>query len=161
VKNAADHIPAEAVPPRREAAPPGVYRGDVLLHWVLLVLSAAILVLSFVLRVGEGDRVVIPLLEITLPGVCSYKQLLGIDCPGCGLTRSFISLAHLDLVRAWFYNPAGVYLFFVVLFQVPYRWYQLHRLRRDQPEHNMGWLAPASLGLLLVLLILQWIARII
>jgi hypothetical protein len=151
----------EVVPPRQQAATPNVYRGDVHLHWVLLVLSAAIIVLSLVLQVRDDDRVVIPLLEITLPGVCSYKQLLGIDCPGCGLTRCFISLAHFDVARAWHYNPAGIYLFLVVLFQVPYRWYQLRRLRRGQSEHSMGWYAAASLGLLIVLLIVQWIARIL
>ncbi|MFV1967569.1 MAG: DUF2752 domain-containing protein [Pirellulaceae bacterium] len=137
------------------------YRGDVHLHWVLLVLAASVLVVSLVLHVRGERRVVIPIVDVTLPGVCSYRQLLGIDCPGCGLTRCFISMAHGDIVRAWHYNPAGIYLFLVVLFQIPYRGFQLRRLRLGQHEYDMGWLAGVALGLLMVALLAQWVARVV
>lgn len=45
--------------------------------------------------------------------LCGFKYLLGIDCPGCGLTRSFLSLARGNIGAAVHYNAAGplIYLF--------------------------------------------------
>ncbi len=39
---------------------------------------------------------------------CPFKYLTGVPCPGCGTTRSVISLVHGDLHRALFYNPLGL-----------------------------------------------------
>ena len=45
---------------------------------------------------------------------CQFKEFTRLPCPGCGLTRSFIGMAHLDVARAGFYHPVGVILFPVV-----------------------------------------------
>lgn len=37
--------------------------------------------------------------------LCVYKRTLGIPCPGCGMTRAFISLAKLDIRAAFYYHP--------------------------------------------------------
>lgn len=49
--------------------------------------------------------------------VCAVHRMTGLPCPGCGLTRAFISLAHGDLVTALGSNPFSVLLFplFVLL----------------------------------------------
>lgn len=36
---------------------------------------------------------------------CFYYTNFGIQCPGCGLTRMFLSLSRLDFVSAFKYNP--------------------------------------------------------
>ena len=99
-------------------------------HWTLLVLSIVILLLSLTLDVPAERRVVIPGLNMALPELCTFRQFTGQDCPGCGLTRCFISMAHCDLPRAWHFHPVGVFFFFIVLTQIPFRIYQLTRLRR-------------------------------
>ncbi|MBI4411783.1 MAG: DUF2752 domain-containing protein [Deltaproteobacteria bacterium] len=45
--------------------------------------------------------------------LCGFKYLFGIDCPGCGLTRSFLAIARGDILDAFHYNAAGplIYLF--------------------------------------------------
>lgn len=50
--------------------------------------------------------------------VCWFKFIFHTDCPGCGMTRAFLSLARGDLIEAIKYNPASplVYLFFFLLF---------------------------------------------
>ena len=41
---------------------------------------------------------------------CPFRTLFGIPCAGCGMTRAWISVLHLDLASAFHYHPA----FFVV-----------------------------------------------
>ena len=56
---------------------------------------------------------------------CFFKLLFNIPCPGCGMTRAYISLLHLDLAAAFRLNPmfwsvpilAALYLFDGKLFK--------------------------------------------
>lgn len=51
-----------------------------------------------------------------LPGPgCQFKEWTGLPCLGCGMTRSFIGMAHLDLARAALYHPLGIPLFLLAL----------------------------------------------
>ena len=43
---------------------------------------------------------------------CIIYHVVGLPCPACGLTRAFISLAQLEFMEAFAYNP----LFFIVPF---------------------------------------------
>ncbi len=36
---------------------------------------------------------------------CVFKVATGFDCPGCGITRMCVSVAKLDFVAAFRYNP--------------------------------------------------------
>ena len=51
---------------------------------------------------------------------CPIKFLTGISCAGCGMTRAWICLIHLDIKGAYYYHPLFilpmVYLF-IFLFQ--------------------------------------------
>ena len=135
-------------------------RPDPLYHTVLLVLCGCVLLLAFILSVRSGSQVVLPMLQIPLPELCLARRLAAIDCPGCGLTRCFISLAHGDLASAWSYNPAGLWLFAIITFQVPFRSYQLWRIRRSQPEIALGGAAQVVLLVFAVVLLGQWTLRL-
>lgn len=39
---------------------------------------------------------------------CLAKNYLGIDCPGCGVTRGINSLFQMNLKEAFYYNPGSV-----------------------------------------------------
>ena len=44
---------------------------------------------------------------------CLFKTLFNINCPGCGLTRSFRSIFNLDFYSAFNYNILGIPLFII------------------------------------------------
>jgi hypothetical protein len=135
-------------------------RPDAAIHWIFLAMATLVLALSCALRAPGGEVVMIPVLNRPLPGVCTFKRITGVGCPGCGLTRSFISLAHGDLGAAWRYNPAGVLLFAATAFQIPFRLYQIGRLRRGLPD--LRWRAlDWCLWLILAALAAQWVGRMV
>jgi hypothetical protein len=135
-------------------------RPDPLFHRTILLLCAGIVVLSMILSVRSGTRVLLPVVGTPLPELCMMKRWTGAGCPGCGMTRCFISLGHGDLAAAWSYNPAGLWFFAIVLFQIPYRAAQLWRIRRGLPELRIGWLAQFALGFLAVAMVGQWILKV-
>lgn len=44
------------------------------------------------------------------PPLCPFRALTGLPCPGCGLTRSLVALAHGDLAASLFFHPLGLLL---------------------------------------------------
>ncbi len=144
--------PAHESPVRQRPA-------DLLLHWVLLWIASGVLAASLLLRVGGGDKVLLPVIDAPLPGVCTYKRWVGTECPGCGLTRCFISLAHGDVTAAWHFNPAGLLFFVIVAGQIPYRAWQIWRIRRGRRELVLHWCSALLVGLLVTALFAQWVWR--
>ena len=49
--------------------------------------------------------------------ICFIKHFTGLDCPSCGLTRSFASLAHGEFKQSIDYHPFGVLLYPGILIQ--------------------------------------------
>jgi hypothetical protein len=129
---------------------------DASLHWTFLWVSAAVIGLALVLQVQGEERVVIPGLQIPLPGTCTFKRYVGADCPGCGLTRCFISMAHADVQRAWHFNPVGMLFFVIVACQIPLRIVQIRRIRRGRPEIRLGWWGYSILTIVVAGLLIQW-----
>ena len=79
--------------------PKALFREDVK-HWWLPVLIAG------------GVTVLLNLLCGT---VCPLRILFGIPCPGCGLTRGFLSLLRLDFASAVRMHPLSPAFFLLLL----------------------------------------------
>ena len=47
-----------------------------------------------------------------LPDFCIFKRLTGYKCPGCGMTRAFISLGRFQFTDAFQYNIFAPFLFY-------------------------------------------------
>lgn len=136
------------------------FRNDVLFHWFMLLACGGVLLAAALLRVGEAG-VVVPTWNWRLPELCTLRRLTGISCPGCGLTRCFISLAHGDLAAAWSFNPAGILLFAIVAAQLPLRGYQLWRIRRGRGELVLTHFAAAGFVVFFAALLGQWGLRLL
>lgn len=133
--------------------------GDTSCHWVYLALSITVLIFALALHVSRDGRVMVPVLGIPLPESCAFKQVTGLGCPGCGLTRCFICLMHGDFARAWAFNPGGFLFLLVVAVQIPYRLGQIWRIRRQLQQWAPVKLSTVIASLLGVVLVAQWIWR--
>ena len=71
------------------------------LYNILLLLSG----ISFIAIVTSGK----------ISFTCILKNLFGICCPGCGLTRSFKAILNFDLYDAFKYNILGIPLFLLCI----------------------------------------------
>ena len=56
--------------------------------------------------VPSGDQIALPG-GGSLGGLCWFRGVFHIDCPFCGMTRSFVALAHGDVASALRFHPAG------------------------------------------------------
>ncbi len=100
-------------------------------HHFYLWFAAVIVVFAFLLTVRDDQRVALrPLPNVVLPESCPSRIYFGLDCPGCGLTRSFIHLAAGHLAASFASHRVGWLLALAVLGQFPYRWFVLRQLRR-------------------------------
>ena len=76
--------------------------------------------MAFVVRVGgrltPGGIAALGLLAAALlprawieagPSFCPFRVWSGLPCPGCGLTRSVVALAHGDLAGSLYFHPLG------------------------------------------------------
>ena len=55
-----------------------------------------------------------PGLDGLTPG-CMFRNVTGLHCPGCGMTRATHALMHGDVATAFRFNPVGFVLFPVAL----------------------------------------------
>ncbi len=150
-----------ATPADENEAAPYSGRPDATVHWVFLGISTVVVALALLLQVRGEEQVVVPGIGIPLPGTCTFKQYVGADCPGCGLTRCFVSIAHGQVGRAWHFNPVGIVFFAVVASQIPFRTVQLWRLKRGRLELSLGWWGYSTLIFVLIALLIQWGIRML
>jgi hypothetical protein len=65
-----------------------------------------------------------------IPVLCTWRRLTGMSCPGCGMTRSLVFLAHGRPIEAFEMNVFGPLVFAWVAAQPPWRAVRLWRRRR-------------------------------
>lgn len=124
-------------------------------HQTMLAIAVAVLVLSALLVIRPDQKVALWCLpNWPAPESCMSRTAWGIPCPGCGLTRSFVALAHGEFTRSWGYNRMGWVLALLTAAQIPYRLWAL----RHPTGAPLGRTFPHVLaGTLILMLFLNWI----
>lgn len=122
-------------------------------HREMLMIAIFVVVCSFSFKVVDGRQVVFrwwP--SLVVPETCGSRQWFGVECPGCGLTRSFIYLAQGDLERSLAVNRVGWVMALSVLLQFPYRIAALRTNKPVLPPLLCKWFGNG----LIAMLILNW-----
>jgi hypothetical protein len=120
-------------------------------HRQVLIICSLVIAAAPLLQVLPNERVALRGMDnLVLPPSCPSRELFGVSCPGCGLTRSFVHLAHGDWSSSWRVHRIGWLLMLVFLLQIPYRAYLLwgpgkYRLRQAASD----WIGIGLIALLL------------
>ena len=95
-------------------------------HIYIILLCASIIPISFCIPNQEDMAIYLSGIKLQrLPNVCLFKKISGIECPSCGLTRSFISISNLKIKKAWYFHRVGILIYAFVVLQIPYRIYMI------------------------------------
>jgi len=91
--------------------------------------------------------------------LCAVRGFLGVDCPGCGLIRSFVALAHGHIRNSIDMHPLGIVIALWLVYIFARELYTLVLCRRPaellrQPQRDFLVVA------FLVALFIQWIAKL-
>ncbi len=126
--------------------------GATVIAW--LVGLTAVVTAAGLLQFEPPRTVRLPWLDTPLPESCTAQRLLGADCPGCGLTRSFVLTAHGRFREAMQMHPAGTLAFIVLAMMVPLRLWQGYRVYRGRPPRST---VSAEVSVLLALLVFSFV----
>jgi hypothetical protein len=136
------------------------YRGSPALrqqHWVVLGLSMAVIALSVALTTDDRRVAVAGLGQWPFPDICQSRVWLNLDCPGCGMTRSFIHFFHGRFADSLRLHRIGWLLALLTVLQIPYRLVAL----RSATGLPLGKAFPQALVLgAVVLLSANWLLKL-
>jgi hypothetical protein len=129
------------------------------MHALFFWMAVVVIGLSFVMRTEGPTSVYFPGTSVSLPELCSSKRMFGLPCPGCGLTRSFISISHGQLGRAWNFNPASFFLYAFVAIQIPWNAMQFLLIRSRKFGITLPYIhfLPITVA---VVLVANWLIRL-
>lgn len=116
--------------------------------------------LAACMHVGSNRRVYLLGLPQPIPETCMTYNRFGIDCPGCGLTRTFVHLTHGQFAEAWQLNPVGWLVFLFACVQIPFGAAQFLFGIRNRAIESWGKWNDWATAFLVVALVLQWIVRL-
>ncbi|MDG1872558.1 MAG: DUF2752 domain-containing protein [Mariniblastus sp.] len=139
---------------------PKYVRSETAVHFIFLIMAAIVLLLSFLMRSEGETSVFLPGFSTAMPETCSARRLLGIDCPGCGMTRAFISISAGQFARAWHFNPVSFAFYLFVVAQIPWHLIQISRLRKQRYPITTAWAYLAPI-LMVVILTAHWIWKLL
>jgi hypothetical protein len=90
-------------------------------HRSMLIIAVVVVVASFLLQVRSDQRVELSCLPgVPSPEMCWSRSIFGLKCPGCGLTRSLIYLAHGDWRSSLAMHRLGILMAVAIVAQLPY-----------------------------------------
>lgn len=107
----------------------------------VLIIVISWLITARILTLNENQEVILPFLKnYPFPTICYFKNIFGIDCPSCGLTRSVIYWVHGDYVEAWKLHRLSIFILIILLIQIPYRLFILIFRKRITYFSERRWL---------------------
>ncbi|MGD0092377.1 MAG: DUF2752 domain-containing protein [Planctomycetota bacterium] len=129
-------------------------------HKTYLVIALALVTLPFFLSCPAPGKEGLAFLGLHLPGVCPSQRLFGVTCPGCGLTRAFVLIAHGHFRDSLEFNRMGVPLYLFFACQVVFRACVLRRPQTARVPFLINVNHYSALAMI-ALLLLNWFASLL
>ena len=102
-------------------------------HWMVLGACVGALCLAAVLTPAPPGDTTVRIGGIAVPPLCGFKATSGIPCPGCGLTRSWVSAAHGRFQESLAWHRMGwVLMLYAATQAVRHAWWLA------KPDHRQG-----------------------
>ena len=111
---------------------------------------------SFLLTPAPPHGACVSVFGMNLPSSCPSMLFFHNPCPGCGMTRSFVSCAHGRFSESLQHHRVGPFFFLFVFGQIPYRLFLLWL----GPDHVPAWnnaLVNVFPPLFLVAILANWV----
>lgn len=127
-------------------------------HLSVLAMSICVIGLSLLMTTLDNRRVAfLGFAQFPLPELCQSRLWLNMDCPGCGLTRSFIHFFHGHWRESFQMHRFGWLLAILTALQIPYRLLAVSTPREPPLGHVFPWAVGIGMA---ALLFLNWLLRL-
>ncbi len=90
-------------------------------HGIVFLACLGILAGAVILSPPQPGNHSVHLGSISIPPTCTFKNLTGLPCPGCGLLRSMVSAMHGDVSSSISYHRLGLLTLAYIFLQLLYR----------------------------------------
>jgi hypothetical protein len=136
-------------------------RQDLFPHLAVFVICSGILAGALILSPASDEVPSIQLWGTPLPGLCVFRCVTGIPCPGCGLARSVVAAIHGGVGNSLEYHRLGLVILLYVFLQFIYRGAVLVFPNFRKSSLRFASILDKGLIILAVLLGLNWIITLI
>lgn len=133
-----------------------IYQAELLFRILVLLAATIAISMSFVMTVKDGQEVYIPFTIEPVPEVCGIRGILGVDCPGCGMSRAFISISNWEIDKALAYNSASLLVYVFVAVQIPWHAAQIFMTFYRAGPIDTWWTLLPPIGTIIWLLWCYW-----
>jgi len=113
-----------------------------------LIFLSIIFLISFFYPIGNKITGIDFLLK------CQFKEITGLPCPLCGMTRAFVSAANLDFKYAALINPGGLFLFCYLFVYLLLGWF--HQFFNQKNKYIKKFIEYNSFKLILIIILISW-----
>jgi hypothetical protein len=115
---------------------------------------------------ASADAAAVRVAGAELPAVCVSRLLLGLSCPGCGMTRSVLMTLGGDLRGALAANPAGPLLVVALALLGAQLLYAASRAPaegagRRAPGPRLRFWASAYAAVVVSVMVIQWVGGLL
>ena len=139
--------------------PQRIYKPELVYRVFVLLVSTAAIALSFVMTIQDDQQVYLPFINQPIPDVCGSRMLFGVDCPGCGMSRAFISISDLEIDRALTFNSACLVVYLFVALQIPWHGVQIFKTFYRGGPIDTWWTLLPPIGVIVWLLWCYYVKR--
>lgn len=128
-------------------------------HLTYLVLFLVFLGAPFLIQLQPANAKPLTLFGHALPGACFSREIFHVNCPGCGMTRSFVAFAHGEFAQSWGYHRLGILLYLFFALRLPVHAWLLYRPRTaENPGLEKAY--NLSAWIMIGLLLVNWVAGV-